>query len=522
MKIAITISRILVGSLFIVSGLIKSNDALGFMYKLEEYFEVGALNMEYLIPWALPIAVFICVGEILLGVAMLIGALPKPTAVLTLAMMLFFTWLTFYTDSCDPFATKTITNAAGVSEEINVQCVLECGCFGNAIPLTPHESFIKDLIILIFVIPIMFGAFTNRIRLNTSREDLLIFTFALVVVALFSLGMLDWTFPVIFTAICLVVSTAIKRRWKWSGKELVIAGAVTVCCLLFQYFTLNHLPMKDYRPYAHGENIRQNMKDAEALKYDLQEYFNNNDLAGATAFLKNINLPYADSLFYVSRSYEEYQQLSPVEKEDSGWEILDLLSLKIGLHAPKTGTLFPHFNKITGADTLIKSEDYLKLWKDPWYQRTYTMISSDSIEYQTYEISDGMEPTILDFQPQTYAADLMLDQILDDEGYVFLQISKDLGKSHSDAQEDLNKLATAAQEAGQQFIAITSAGYDEAEDYRHEHSCAFPFIINDQTELKIVVRSNPGLVLLKDGTVIRKWSWRDIPTYEEVSQKFMN
>ena len=52
-------SRMFVGALFVVSGLIKSNDALGFMYKLEEYFEPGALNLEYLTPYALQIAIFV-------------------------------------------------------------------------------------------------------------------------------------------------------------------------------------------------------------------------------------------------------------------------------------------------------------------------------------------------------------------------------------------------------------------------------------------------------------------------------
>ncbi|MGB1122626.1 MAG: MauE/DoxX family redox-associated membrane protein [Flavobacteriales bacterium] len=90
----IKICRLLVGSLFIVSGLIKANDALGFMYKLEEYFEPGALNLPGLTEWTLPLAVFICVGEILLGVAMVIGALPRLTATLTGVIMAFFTWLT--------------------------------------------------------------------------------------------------------------------------------------------------------------------------------------------------------------------------------------------------------------------------------------------------------------------------------------------------------------------------------------------------------------------------------------------
>ena len=129
--------RLLVGSLFIVSGLIKANDALGFMYKLEEYFEPGALNFPGLIDAALPLSVFICAGEILLGVALVLGALPKLTSALTAVIMAFFTWLTWYTANCDPFGTKMIADAAGNLIEISNQCVLACGCFGNAIPLTP-------------------------------------------------------------------------------------------------------------------------------------------------------------------------------------------------------------------------------------------------------------------------------------------------------------------------------------------------------------------------------------------------
>ncbi|MFM1932892.1 MAG: hypothetical protein RL226_2195, partial [Bacteroidota bacterium] len=113
MKALITISRIIVGSLFIVSGLIKMNDALGFMYKLEEYFEPGALNLPGLTDFALPLAVFIVIAEVLLGVAILVGALPKLTSALTLVLMLFFTWLTYYTHNCDPFGVTTITNELG-------------------------------------------------------------------------------------------------------------------------------------------------------------------------------------------------------------------------------------------------------------------------------------------------------------------------------------------------------------------------------------------------------------------------
>src|SRR5690606_38867395 len=104
------ISRILVGSLFIVSGLIKANDPIGFSYKLEEYFEDGALafrikewfsmpdfSLEFFIPYALTLSVIICIAEIVLGVLVLIGGKIKLTSWLLLLMIVFFTFLTWHT-----------------------------------------------------------------------------------------------------------------------------------------------------------------------------------------------------------------------------------------------------------------------------------------------------------------------------------------------------------------------------------------------------------------------------------------
>ena len=107
-------SRIIVGSLCIVSGLVKANDPIGFSYKLEEYFEDGALayrikemfgmpafSLEFLIDFALVLSVIICVIEIVLGVLLIIGGKIKIVTYFTLFMMLFFTFLTWHTANCD-------------------------------------------------------------------------------------------------------------------------------------------------------------------------------------------------------------------------------------------------------------------------------------------------------------------------------------------------------------------------------------------------------------------------------------
>ena len=238
LKLAVYISRLIVGSLFIISGLIKMNDSFGFSYKLQEYFSEKALGFPDLIPYSLGIAVFICIAEVLLGVAILVWAKQKLSSALILILILFFTWLTFYTHSCDPFE-KVIMEIGGEMVETTRDCVTACGCFGNAIPLTPYQSFQKDLFLLIWTIILVVYAFffekkehfdlSNK---KNKREYLILLAVSLLAVALFSLKMLDWLFPVIFTVICLFVAEFIRRRSNSAATDWIVAGAVTVVCCI--------------------------------------------------------------------------------------------------------------------------------------------------------------------------------------------------------------------------------------------------------------------------------------------------
>ena len=137
MKILVSISRILVGILFIISGLIKLNDPLGFSYKLQEYFSPDVLNMTFLEPYALMISIMVVVFEVVLGVFLLIGYKPKFTVWSLLLMIVFFTFLTFYSAYFDK--------------------VKDCGCFGDALKFTPWESFSKDLILLVLILVLFKG-----------------------------------------------------------------------------------------------------------------------------------------------------------------------------------------------------------------------------------------------------------------------------------------------------------------------------------------------------------------------------
>jgi len=445
-----TLCRTVVGALFVVSGLIKSNDALGFMYKLQEYFEAGALNMEFLTPYALEVAVFVCIAEILLGVALLLGALPKLTTVLTTAMMLFFTWLTWYTATCDPFGMKEMVSSDGVISTIANQCVLECGCFGNAIPLTPIQSFYKDLILLVFVLPILIAAFRNKITLNDSTTSIIIYTGALVLTFLFGFLMLDWNFPTLYLVLLLFAAGIVRKRVTHPALEWIMAAAVVVVIVIVQITALNHLPLKDYRPYAVGESILENRMFADEL----------------------------------------------------------------GLVAPVYATEYLFKNIHTGEESIVLSSDYLILWNDSTFTSTYELVTYDGAEVV---LSEGYVPRILDFQMINKSGDDLTDTVLADTGYTFLHISKDLDVTNGEGQSQMNALAEAAKSQGFSFYGLTNVGYDLNDNFRNEFQAPYEFLTCDQTELKIVIRSNPGLVLIKDGVVVEKWAWRDIPAFEDLN-----
>ncbi|MCA0153646.1 BT_3928 family protein [Winogradskyella vincentii] len=203
MKYLVHISRIFVGILFIISGFIKLNDPLGFSYKLQEYFGADVLNLEFLIPYALIFSVFVVVFEVVLGVFLLIGYKPKFTVYSLLAMIVFFTFLTFYSAYFDK--------------------VKDCGCFGDALKLTPWESFTKDVILLVFILILVYGI------------------------------------------------KHIKPLFK-SLPNTVLALLSFIVSLWFGYHVLMHLPSIDFRAYAIGKNIQEQMIIPEDAPKPVLEY----------------------------------------------------------------------------------------------------------------------------------------------------------------------------------------------------------------------------------------------------------
>lgn len=196
------IARILVGGLFIFSGMIKLNDPVGTAIKLEEYFHVFASDIApffvKLVPAALFLSVLLSVLEVVLGLAVLLRYRARLTSWILLLLILFFTFLTFYSAYFDK--------------------VTDCGCFGDFIKLTPWQSFIKDIILLV----------------------LIVFLFVR------------------------------RRHWERSIETLAQYGAIaitTVICVALGAYAINHLPFFDFRAYKIGTNVRESMEPSAELKY---------------------------------------------------------------------------------------------------------------------------------------------------------------------------------------------------------------------------------------------------------------
>jgi uncharacterized membrane protein YphA (DoxX/SURF4 family) len=191
-----------VGVLFIFSGLVKLNDPMGTAIKMEEYFEVFSSDIwsvfHYLVPFAMHFGLFVVILEILLGVALLINYRIKWTAWILLLLIVFFTFLTFYS----AFFNK----------------VTDCGCFGDVIPLTPWQSFGKDIILSVLIIYI----FARKSKFKSFLSDT-------------------------------------------SGG--IILGVVLALNAFLAYYAIEHLPPIDFRPYHVGANIKAYMQPSEPYIY---------------------------------------------------------------------------------------------------------------------------------------------------------------------------------------------------------------------------------------------------------------
>ena len=378
-KIVFSFSRAIVGLLFIFSGLIKANDPLGFGYKLQEYFEV--FHISFLNDFAPAIAILLCTLEIGLGALLLLGFWAREVAWGLLILIIFFTFLTFYSAF--------------------FEVVTSCGCFGDAIPLTPWQSFSKDLILLALIIVIF-----------RQREHLV---------------------PLI----------------KNKPTQDLISGFTVLLSLGFGLYTYNFQPIIDFLPYKIGNNIPALMVVPPGAPLDVYEITYN---------LKN---------------------------------------------------------KKTGGDKTMTDKEYLKtgIWKDTNWEIVGDPVNKLLMKGFDVKIKDLK---ITDSQGTDYNKEL-----LENPYYNFIVVAYDLSKANKNGIGDLNALAiNAAENYNIRTVLLTSSSAQSADEFSNQNKLVMEIFHADGIPLKSMVRANPGLLLLKNGTVINKWHFHNLPSYGELEAKY--
>jgi uncharacterized membrane protein YphA (DoxX/SURF4 family) len=378
-SVLLWVCRIFVGVLFIFSGLIKANDPLGFSYKLQEYFEV--FHITFLNSFAVSLAIFLCAFEMFFGFALLIGARGKQVAWGLLLLIIFFSFLTFYS--------------------AYFKVVQTCGCFGDAIVLTPWQSFSKDLVLLLLILVIF------------KQKD------------------------------------AIKPLFKPNAEKNIAIVAI-VLSFGVGIYTYNFLPVMDFLPYKVGANILDEMKTPPGAMPD---------------------------------EFEITYQLQ---------------------------------NKNTKETKVMTNTEYTKsgIWKDS----NWAIIGDPKSKL----VKTGFHPKIQDLNINDASGNSYTQELLSNPFYNVIIVAYNLDKTNVNAMRNINAMALDLKENyNTRVVLLTSTSAKDAEAFSKANHLVSEIFYADEVPLKSMVRANPGVLLMKGGTIINKWHYHSVPTYDNLVKQYL-
>ncbi len=139
------------------------------------------------------------------------------------------------------------------------------------------------------------------------------------------------------------------------------------------------------------------------------------------------------------------------------------------------------------------------------------------VDSRTVQVKEGYVPPIHDFSIQTLEGDDITEELLSRKGYLFLLVSPHLGQASDSNFGNIDQIYEYAQVEKVPFYCLTASDEEEIEHWENITGAEYPFCLTDETTLKTVIRSNPGLLLLKDGTIIWKWSHNGLPKSTELT-----
>lgn len=561
------VSRILVGGLLIVSGLVKANDPLGFSYKLEEYFEDGALayrikewfsspefSLEFFIDYALLLSVIICIVEIVLGVLVILGGKIKVSSFLLVFMMGFFTFLTWHTASCDKdikfldrdefswsdpeekLMAQTKLNQSEHNQEITIvlnnkkslivdemkspQCVDDCGCFGDALKgsvgrsLTPKESLWKDLTLLYLIFWIFIAQ--RHIKPN-NRVQNIIFTITSLIVILFFSMVFGWYFPLLFGAISLLGSLWLMRTGgKFIGNFYGVIAFVVLLCLMMTTYVLMYQPIKDYRAYAVGSNLHQNMNNGVEGQIQTFLIYENKKTKEQREF-DGTSADYMNSKIWEQSDWEYKEQNEKV--------IVQMILPSIDSN---------QFNPFLNIENITKDELLIPQIKQiVASSRVQALILSDVNSNDQYEVMVN-EYNSIDYPEETYSiidtiivtdpniTEVSLQKTILNSETIVLVSSKNLSEADWSHIDNLKSIQKECLSNNIPMAIITSASLDEITEFKKVNNFNIPIFLNDGIELKAMARSNPTLFIIKKGIVVGKYPQRSTPKLKTFKNKYLD
>ena len=197
--------------------------------------------------------------------------------------------------------------------------------------------------------------------------------------------------------------------------------------------------------------------------------------------------------------------------------IIDFRPYKIGNNI-REGMEIPEGAKPTIFDTrFIMEKDGVKqtFTVDNYPDSTWTFVSAETVV-----VGKGYEPPIHDFVMESLeTGEDITDEVLDDPGYTFLLITHRTEEADEGNIDLINELYEYCLENGYKFYALSSSSAEAIELWRDRTGAEYPFCIMDDITLKTMVRSNPGLMLIKGGVILNKWSSSQLPDEFDLTDK---
>ena len=457
------------GIWFIFSGLVKAVDPFGTALKMEQYFgefetTFKATNAKFIAPmfpfllqYATIFSIFMIVLEIAIGLMLILGHKPKLTAWLFLIIMVFFTVLTGYTHL-----------TAYVPDGVNF---FEFSKWGQYVETNMKVTDCG-----------CFGDFLKLIPTTSFYKDL-----ALMPVAFY---FLFWTksFHVLFA----------------NTTRNLIVGSVLLLTLGFcLYNNFQNEPVVDFRPFKNGVNIREQKK--------LEE-----DAAAAVKITdwKLLNEKTKEEKIIPDA---EYMKSLMTYNRDNGWKVLEQIKTTPSVLHSKISDF--GINDKNGSDI---SEDILS---EPNY--TFLVVSW-GMTSETTTTKMSVPDSIFKFDTTRLKVasgdSLSIKKTFDrmgtkDEIFKSFKFDKNYRTAFTDK---LNPILEKAEKAGYKIAAVVPfSDPKKIEDFRHDVQAAYPFYTADDLLIKTMMRSNPGLFILKNGLIVHKFHIKQLPDFETIKAQYL-